>query len=140
MNTTIFEPILLDNNFERYSTKQWTKYSIKKTQTSQSLIQSIFWCLLRRPYEVISSDIHRIHWTSWTRSINSLGDKINSAFSFCLVERYLKKKQIRKEFPTLFYYQKTRGFDLFSKFKIFFVKLCKKQLSLLLGRYDLYGR
>ena len=90
---------------------------LKKTQTLQSLIQSIFWCLLRRPYEVISSDIHRIHWTSWTRSINSLGDKINSAFSFCLVERYLKKKPIRKEFPTLFYYQKTRGFDLFSTFK-----------------------
>ena len=96
-------------------------------QTSQSLIQSIFWYLLRRPYEVISSDIHRIHWTSWTRSINSLGDKINSAFSFCLVERYLKKKQIRKEFPTFYFIiTKTRGFDLSWTFKKIFSSNCVK--------------
>ena len=67
------------------------------------------------------------------------------------MERYLKKKQIRKEFPTLFYYQKTRGFDLFSTFKKsaanFFRQIVLKAIitsfgslrlirSLMLSKYD----
>ena len=67
------------------------------------------------------------------------------------MERYLKKKQIRKEFPTFFYYQKTRGFDLFSTFKKsaanFFRQIVLKAIitsfgslrlirSLMLSKYD----
>ena len=62
------------------------------------------------------------------------------------MERYLKKKQIRKEFPTLFYYIRKHGdliyFQHLKKSATNFFRqiVCKKQLSPLLGRYDLYGR